>query len=222
MTNDYHLDFVGQVPSLKDRAYSSIKNAILTLNVKPGTALVETDLAREMGVSKTPVRDALLALEQEGFVIRVPFKGTYVTQISQTDLVEIFQLRAVLEGLAAHQATRLLSQKELDEIDYNLAGSEAALAQGDVALCSELGQTVHRAIIDKSENCRLVAITRNLDDHLRRFRAMSDRLSGRLDKSIREHRQILAALRQQDPEAAERAMRAHLFSVLEDLQASQG
>ncbi len=222
MSSAYRVEFVGEVPSLKDRAYTAIKNAILTLTLEPGSSLIETDLAQDLGISKTPVRDALLALEQEGFVTRVPFKGTYVTEITHTDLVEIFQLRAVLEGLAAHQSTLLFSQDELDQIETKLGESEAALAEGDLGLCSRLGQTIHAAIINQAENRRLVSITRNLDDHLRRFRAMSDQLTGRPHKSIREHRRILAALRQRDPDAAERAMRGHLFSVLDDLTAWRG
>ena len=217
MSASYQLDKVGGPVSLKDKAYSAIKDAILSVKLKPGTPLVETQLAEELGISKTPVRAALEELEREGFVTRILFKGTYVTEVTVKDLVEIFQLRAVLEGLATRLATPLFSPRELDQIDHNLTAAEAALAEGDLARCSELGKSLHDAIIDKADNQRLTLIIRNLDDHVQRFRAISDQISGRLNKSVKEHRQALGALRRRDPDAAAQAMCDHLYSVLQDL-----
>jgi DNA-binding GntR family transcriptional regulator len=217
MSISYQLDKVGGPVSLKDKAYTAIKDAILSVKLKPGTPLVETQLAEELGISKTPVRAALEELEREGFVTRILFKGTYVTEVTVKDLVEIFQLRAVLEGLAARIATPLFSPRELDQIARKLTAAETALAQGDLALCSELGKGLHDAIIDKADNLRLTLIIRNLDDHVQRFRAISDQISGRLNKSVKEHRRVLDALRHRDPDAAAQAMRDHLHSVLQDL-----
>lgn len=218
----YQLEKVGEPISLKDKAYAAIKDAILSLKLKPGTPLVETQLAEELGISKTPVRAALEELEREGFVTRILFKGTYVTEVTLRDLVEIFQLRAVLEGLAARLATPLFSPEELDHIEHNLTAAEAALAAGDLPLCSQLGKSLHDAIIDKTESQRLILIIRTLDDHVQRFRMLSDQIGGRLNKSVREHRRVLEALRRQDPIAAEQAMRDHLYSVLQDLSAPEG
>ena len=217
MSISYQLDKVGGPVSLKDKAYTAIKDAILSVKLKPGTPLVETQLAAELGISKTPVRAALEELEREGFVTRILFKGTYVTEVTLKDLVEIFQLRAVLEGLAVRLATPLFSPRELDHIDHNLTAAEAALAEGDLAYCSELGKSLHDAIIDKADSQRLTLIIRNLDDHVQRFRAISDQISGRLNKSVKEHRQVLEALRRRDPDAAAQAMHDHLHSVLQDL-----
>jgi DNA-binding GntR family transcriptional regulator len=217
MSISYQLDKVGGPVSLKDKAYTAIKDAILSVKLKPGTPLVETQLAEELGISKTPVRAALEELEREGFVTRILFKGTYVTEVTVKDLVEIFQLRAVLEGLAARIATPLFSPRELDRIAHKLTAAETALAQGDLALCSELGKSLHDVIIDKADSQRLTLIIRNLDDHVQRFRAISDQISGRLNKSVKEHRRILDALRRRDSDAAAQAMRDHLHSVLQDL-----
>jgi DNA-binding GntR family transcriptional regulator len=217
MSNAYPLKRVDALPSLKDQAYAAIKEAILSLKLEPGIPLVEKDLARHLGISRTPVRDALQELEREGFVARMSFKGTYVTDVTMQDTTEIFQLRAVLEGLAARVAAPLFSPSELSKIDENLTAAEAALAQGNLTLCSECGQRLHQAIIDKADNHRLAAIIHNLDDHLRRLRILSDRISGRLNTSVVEHRAVWHALCQRDPAAAEQAMRTHLFSVLEDL-----
>lgn len=217
MSTSYQLHKIGDSLSLKDKAYATIKEAILSLKLRPGTPLVETQLAEEMGISKTPVRAALEELEREGFVTRILFKGTYVTEVTVKDLVEIFQLRAVLEGLAARLATPLFSPQELDQIARNLTASEAALAEGNLVRCSKLGKSLHDAIIDKADNRRLTLIIRNLDDHVQRFRMLSDQIGGRLNKSVKEHRRVLEALRRRDPDGAEQAMRGHLHSVLQDL-----
>jgi len=220
MAGAFQLQRVDTAPSLKEKAYAAIKDAILSLRLEPGMPLVESELAEQLGISKTPVRDALQELEREGFVERVLFKGTYVTDVTIKDVEEVFQLRAVLEGLAASLAAPLFVDAELDEIAQTLTGAETALTERNLALCSQRGQRLHNAVIDKADNQRLALIIRNLDDHVQRFRALSDRISGRLNKSVVEHRRVLDAMYERDAAAAERAMRDHLFSVLTDLLAS--
>jgi GntR family transcriptional regulator, rspAB operon transcriptional repressor len=217
VADTYQLDRVDTVLSLKDKAYSAIKEAILSLRFEPGMPLVESDLAQQLGISKTPVRDALYVLEREGFVTRIPFKGTYVTEVTTTDIREIFQLRAILEGFAARLAAPLLTAGELEEMECRLQAAEAALAEGNQALCSSIGQGIHEALLDKAGNQRLTSITHNLDDHVQRLRVLSDRITGRLNKSVQEHRRVQDALYRRDPDAAEQAMRDHLLSVIQDL-----
>ncbi len=221
MAEAYKLERVDTSPSLKDKAYAVIKDAIVSVRLEPGTPLVEYELAQQLGISKTPVRDALQELEREGFVTRVFSKGTYVTEVTMEDMTEIFQLRAVLEGLAARLAVPLMTPEELDQIVANHAAAEAALADGNVSLCSQYGQKLHQAIISKADNQRLTLIIRNLDEHLKRLRVLSDRITGRLFTSMREHLAIVEALDRRDPMAAEQAMRDHLFSVLRDLSAPE-
>jgi DNA-binding GntR family transcriptional regulator len=213
----FQLHKVAEPVSLKDKAYDAIKSAILSLKLKPGAPLVESNLAQQLGISKTPVRDALLELEREGFVTKILFKGTYVTEVTLKDVREVFQVRAVLEGLAARLAAPLFSAEELEEAEQIITAAEAALAEGDIALCSEYGKRFHRLIINKADNQQLQPIILNLDDHLQRFRLLSDQINGRLNKSLKEHRKVLDALRRSDPTAAEEAMRGHLSSVLQDL-----
>jgi DNA-binding GntR family transcriptional regulator len=217
LSDSFHLEKVDTLSSLKDKAYSAIKEAILSLKLEPGTPLVENELAQQLGISKTPVRDALQELEREGFVMRVLFKGTFVTDVTMKSMTEVFQLRAVLEGLAVRLAAPLFTPQELDQIAADLTAAEAALSKGNLALCSKQGQKLHKAIINKVDNQRLTTIIHNLDDHVQRFRARSDRISGRLGKSVKEHRRVLDALYRKDVTAAEQAMRDHLFSVLQDL-----
>lgn len=207
--------------SLKDHAYLAIKRAILSLDLKPGDALVESELAEQLGISKTPVRTALHELEREGLVTRVLYKGTYVTEVTARDVREIFQLRAVLEGLAARLATPLLEEGELAQARELLQSMESALEMGDRAAASQYGAQFHYLILQGADNERLQFIWHNLDDHTKRFRLMSDQISGRLEKSVGEHWRILEALEQRNPDLAEQRLKAHLHSVLEEMSAEQ-
>jgi len=213
------LEKIAAPASLKDQAYLAIKRAILTLKLKPGEALVESDLASQLGISKTPVRTALHELEREGLVIKVLYKGTYVKEVTLRDVREIFQLRAVLEGLAARLAAPLLEESDLARARELLDSMDSALELGDRPLASQYGAQFHYLILQSADNERLQLIWHNLDDHTQRFRLMSDQISGRLEKSVREHRWILEALEQRDPDLAEARLKAHLFSVLEEMSA---
>lgn len=217
MDSSFRLSPVNEPLSLKDKVYEAIKDAILSLELEPGQALVESRLAEQLGVSKTPIRDALQELEREGFVTRIPYKGTYVAPVDAKDLEEVLQLRAALEGLAVRLAVPWLTAEEREAAEKLLDGAEAALARGDPDRCSTLGNEFHQLFMRRAENQRLVSILRNLDDHMQRFRRMSDQISGRLVKSQAEHRRVLEAVKQQDAELAEQAMRSHLHSVLQDL-----
>ncbi|HEX2979526.1 MAG TPA: GntR family transcriptional regulator [Anaerolineaceae bacterium] len=203
--------------SLNEQAYQAIKEAILNFRLKPGQDLVEADLARMLGMSKTPVRDALLQLEKEGLVTKVLFKGTYVSDITPKSLIEIFEIRAVLEGLAARLAAPNFTDSDAVVADAYITKQGQALRAGNLEKVSEYNRQFHEVIINLQDNEMLKPILRNLDDQLRRFRTLSTYQRGQADKSVNEHRKILDALRANDPEQAEQTMRSHLTSVLADM-----
>lgn len=203
--------------TLTGRAYAAIKQAILSLSLEPGTPLVEDELAVQLRISKTPVRDALLALERDGLVVRIPYKGTYVTEVTDQDAREIFELRAVLEGLAGRLATPSFTSDELDQAEAFLNAYDEALATGSLAEAITQGERFHSFVLDRASNQRLVGFLRTLDDQLHLLRILSSRSVERLNKSASEHRKILSALRQGAPELVEAALRDHHHSVLNDL-----
>jgi DNA-binding GntR family transcriptional regulator len=219
--NSTLLQKVSTPVSLKDQAYSAIKDAILSLKLKPGDPLVENELAEQLGISKTPVRTALQELEREGLVTKVLYKGTYVREITPRDVREIFQLRAVLEGLAARLAVPALEESDLARARESVRLMETALRAGDRSAASQSGARLHSLLLRKADNERLHLIWNNLDDQTERFRLMSDRISGRLEKSVGEHMGIVEALEQRDPQLAEQRLREHLHSVLEELSSEQ-
>jgi len=203
--------------SLKDHAYQRIKDAILNLQLKPGAPLVEADLAEQLGVSKTPVRDALLELRREGLVTKIPYSGTFVSEITVKDIREIIQIRAVLEGLAARLATPHLSDAALEYLGSLIDRELDAIEVDDTELAARLNSEFHEIILAQVENQRLVALAENFEDQLQRFRTLSSQLKGRLKKSAEEHRRVLLALCARDADRVEGLFREHLLSVLDDL-----
>ncbi len=203
--------------SLEKLAYEKIKQAILTFGFLPNQALVEADLAAQLGISKTPVRDALMQLEKEGLVTRVPFKGTYVADINNHDMAEIFAIRMVLEGLAIRLATTRLTEDDFEHLEALIEQHAAALERQDVTQAARLNSEYHSLIISRCGNERLIKMLSLLDDQLKRYRLLSIAQGLRTEKSVPEHRDILDALRARNAVRAEAAMKEHLQSAMSDL-----
>ncbi len=209
------------VSLLSDVAYDSIREAILDLRLKPGSALVETKLAEALNMSKTPIRQALKQLEQSGLVVATPYKGYFVSELTIHDAWEILQIRIVLEGLAAREACLQLTDNDLNELIQLIDDAEKAFERGDVERCAELGHAFHRYLVVKANNGRLSAMIDQLNDQFARVRLLSYRVPGRLTKSMNEHELVLEALQGRDPFGAEALMRSHLQNVYEDLEGDE-
>lgn len=208
---------LSEPPSLDKLAYEKIKQAILTFQFLPNQALVEGELAAQLGISKTPVRDALMRLEKEGLVTRVPYKGTYVSDINNQDMANIFQIRIVLEGLAVRLAVEALDEEDFSRMQVLITEHARAIHDRDVLATSRINSDFHNVIIQHCSNERLIQMLHNLDDHLKRYRLLSISQGMRSDKSVPEHQAILDAAQKRDADAAELAMKQHLFSAMEDL-----
>lgn len=211
--------FSGSGPiSLEQHAYNAIKVAIQCFHLKPGETLVENDLAGQLGTSKTPVREAFLRLEREGLIVKIPYRGYTVSEISLQAVEEIFAIRAVLEGLAARLAARDFSEQDLERVEEIINRHEKAASAGNLELASQSNRDFHELIRQRCGSRRLSLHLANLDDHLQRYRLLSNFQSGRLDKSVKEHRAVLEALCSRAVDAAEQAARMHIRSVAADLE----
>lgn len=203
--------------SLDKLAYERIKDAILSFDFMPNQALVEGELASQLRISKTPVRDALMRLEKEGLVIRIPFKGTYVSDISNQDMADIYEIRIALEGLAIRLATEFITDDDLQRLEKLMERHTEALAQRNVPKAMQINSEFHSLIINRCKNQRLVESLILLDDHLKRYRLLSIAQGLRLEKSVPEHRNIFEALKERNASKAETAMKEHLHSAMQDL-----
>ena len=202
---------------LGDRAYSAIRDAILHLELEPGAPLVESQLARALNASKTPVREALCRLEETGLVVSTPYRGFVVSELTLHDAWEILQIRAVLEGLAVREACEALTETDLEALAALLEEQRAYLEQGELDACAESGYAFHRILVEKAGNSRLCESIDRLNDQFHRVRLLSSHIPGRLPKSLVEHHEILEALRERDEALAERRMNDHLLAVYEDV-----
>jgi DNA-binding GntR family transcriptional regulator len=202
---------LGEKPKgLTEWAYELIKELILTLQVAPGTHLQIENLAEQMGISRTPVREALLRLEQEGLTHVVPRVGVFVTNINKDDLEDIYELRELLESRATEKAAEILTGDDLDHIDHLLEVSESAIEEGNIDKFLETEIAFHAILTEHARNRKLVAIMDSLRDLTYRWRILSLQSLENIQLSLNEHQNIAKALRQKDSVLAGKLMGDHI------------
>jgi DNA-binding GntR family transcriptional regulator len=206
-----------------DWVYEELKAAIVDLRLAPGDPLREATLAGQLGVSKTPIREALTRLEQEGLVETTSFKGAVVTGYSRQDLIEIYELRELLENVAARAAAESMSEADLARLSLISRESRKLKRSNDAAGLAALLSEFDDVVFDQVRNSRIRALLENLRAHLTRIGLLTAEIPGRIDASVDEHEKIVAAIVAHDPELAEQQMSQHIRSVRDDqLQALGG
>jgi DNA-binding GntR family transcriptional regulator len=191
-----------------------IRSRIISGELAPGELIPETALAEEFNVSRTPVREAFKVLQMEGLVHIRPRVGTFVHEPSRREIVEMFQIKESLEGLAASLMARRGSIPELDALQRNVDESDAAAAHGDSARYAELVAEFHWTLIRGADNSKLSETYTWLMNQLAYQRLVERTVADpkRLTESDREHHKVLEAIRQKDPYGAEMAMRDHVHA----------
>jgi DNA-binding GntR family transcriptional regulator len=206
-----------------DWVYEELKSAIVDLRLAPGDPLREATLAEQLGVSKTPIREALTRLEQEGLVETTSFKGAVVTGYSRQDLIEIYELRELLENAAARAAAESMTEADLARLSHISQESRKLKRSNDAAGLAALLSEFDDVVFDQVRNSRIRALLENLRAHLTRIGLLTAEIPGRIDASVDEHEKIVAAIVAHDPELAEQQMSQHIRSVRDDqLQALGG
>jgi DNA-binding GntR family transcriptional regulator len=201
---------------MTDRVYAELRQAIIDLKLLPGEALREVPLAEQLGVSKTPLREAFTRLEQEGLVETTSFKGAVVTGYSGSDLEEIYELRALLEGAAARAAAERANEETLGRLRDLVARSREVRDRGDLSTLATLLGEFDVVLYAQVTNARIAALIENLRAHLARIGKLTERIPGRVAASVEEHAAIVDAIVARDPDEAEHLMRVHIGSVLGD------
>lgn len=189
-----------------------LRELILGGEYGPGTALSEVKLAEHFDVSRTPVREALKQLQVEGLVEIRPRVGTFVRQITRREIVEMFELKEVLEGMAARLIARRSPAEQLTVLERNIRDSERALKAGNLDVYPPLVHEFHETLLLGADNRKLEAHYRSLMNQLAYHRMVLKTIAhpGRLAKSIAEHRQVAELIIEKDGVAAEVAMRSHV------------
>lgn len=195
---------------LRELVLDAIREAIINGTLKPRERLMEIQLAEELGVSRTPIREALRKLELEGFIVMVPRKGAYVADISFKDIADVFEIRAALEGLAAGLAAERITDEELEDMERLLAEKADAIARQDMEQLVSVDTLFHEAIYRASRNERLTNIINNLREQIQRYRSTSLAFPGRMKQSLEEHRNIVEAIQSRDTQLARQVAQEHI------------
>jgi DNA-binding GntR family transcriptional regulator len=194
---------------LREVVFETLRDAIIQGRLKPGERMMEIQLAEEMGVSRTPVREAIRKLELEGFIVTVPRKGAYVAGISVKDIVDVFEVRAALESLAAGLAAERIADQELEELERALVQIAEARG-GDLNAVVQTDTNFHEIIYRASRNQRLIQIITHLREQIQRFRTTSLSQPGRMKIALEEHRKIVEAISERNIELARALAREHI------------
>lgn len=198
---------------LGEIVYEALRDAIVNQAMKPGERLMETELAEEMGVSRTPVREAIRKLELEGYVVMIPRKGAYVSGLSIKDINEVFEIRGALEALAAGLAAQRATQDEIEEMQRNVYMEAAHWETNDLMLAIESDTKFHEQIYSASRNTRLLNMIKDLREQVQRFRTTTLAVPGRLKFALDEHRRVVEAIADRDVAAAQQAASEHIESA---------
>jgi DNA-binding GntR family transcriptional regulator len=193
----------------------------VSAELEPGRRLSENELAAWLGVSRTPVREALVRLRDERLVAIVPQLGTFVTLISPDALADAAFIREALECSAIRLATELATGRDLEELQANLAAQDRAEQTGDTEAFDRLDEALHRMLCELSGREIAWSLSRRANGHLDRVRRLSLPEPGYLAEMVSEHRAVVAAIADHDTDRAETALRHHLRMVLSSLPSIQ-
>ncbi len=187
---------------LREIVFEHLREAILTGKLEPGQRLMEVQLAEQLGVSRTPVREAIRKLELEALVVMIPRKGAYVADVSLKDIIEVLEIRAALEGLAASLAAERMSDDDLERLEVISYEFNASLESDNVEDMVEKDVAFHDLIFQSTNNQKLVQINNSLREQVYRFRVtyLSDVDTSK--KLVQEHEQIIDALLKRDSKLA--------------------
>ena len=207
--------------SLGGRVFQKIREDILNGIYKENDELRENTIGKELGVSRTPVREALRQLELEGLVTIIPNRGAYVTGISHKDIWDIYVIRSMLEGLCARWAVEHITDAQLDELEETILLSEFQMKKESgfsAEQIAALDGRFHSILYEASGSRILGHVLTDFHNYVQTARRSSVVSEDRARKSIREHRQILCAIRDRDEEMAEQLANEHIMHVMQNLK----
>ena len=202
--------------SLKDRVYEALKETIASMNIYEASGeprLDERQLSEDLGVSRTPVREAMARLEQEGLVRIVPRRGAFVARKTKTEILEMITVWAALESMAARLITERATDEEIASLRTLFATVEDNTSRADIDEYSGLNIRFHQAIIALSKSQLLATMTETLFIHMRSIRARTIGESDRAQRSIIDHMNMIKALEDRDADLAERLSREHTLGL---------
>jgi len=199
---------------LSQKVYRVLKTEIVKGFLEPGTKLFEDKIATQMGVSRTPVREAIQKLAAEGLIKIAPNQTLIVTEISLEDIQEVLQIRGVLEGLAARITAKKITRLEIDELEGIVTQMSLYITKKDLTSYCQVDDEFHNLILNLCGNKWIIQIRDNLGNFIYRFRIKSLSVPGRLKCSLEEHRKIMESLQKHNSEEADRLSQIHMENTV--------
>lgn len=200
-------------PLSVEQVCDRIRSAILSGELKPGSKLTEQDLAAEYEVSRTPIREAIRQLEVERLVSRTPFVGVTVTRLTPEEVIELLDIREVLEGLVARLAAQNMDSVHLQRLKKSLQQLTVAAKKGDVAVYLDHALAFRRALVECCRSASLADLVLAIENRLRLAGSRTAMLPGRMEAAIREHEALLDAVARGDAKDAERLNRERIQHI---------
>ena len=208
---------VNEYLPLRDVVFNTLRQAIITGEFAPGERLMEISLANRLGVSRTPVREAIRKLELEGLVIMIPRKGAQVAKITEKNLRDVIEIRTVLEEFATVLACEQINQDGISELRQAHEDFVLAVEKGDLLDIVDKDEIFHNTIFGATNNDRLITIINNLREQFYRYRMEYVKDIRQRSNLVEEHRKLLDAISNRDSVRAKELMRTHLLNQQQEV-----
>ena len=209
MTSDFSVNMNEYLP-LRDVVFNTLRQAILKGELKPGERLMEIALAERLGVSRTPIREAMRKLEQEGLVVMIPRRGAQVANITEKDLNDVLEVRIALENVAIEKACARMTEEEMRRLWLAAKEFEHTIAEGNLVKLAEADVAFHEVIYQASDNKRLIQVLNNMREQIYRYRVEYLKDENAYPTLIQEHRKILELLDKHEKEKVIEVMKVHV------------
>ena len=195
---------------LRDVVFKTLRQGILTGELKPGERLMEIHLANKLGVSRTPIREAIRKLELEGLVTMIPRRGAEVAQITEKSMKDVLEVRKVLDDLSVELACERITEEEKEMLKNACVDFEEAVKTGDFAKIAKTDVAFHDIIVTATRNIRLSQMVNNLAEQMYRYRFEYIKDSSQHERLVREHEEICQGILAGDKKRALEAIEAHI------------
>ena len=219
MTSEFSVNMNEYLP-LRDVVFNTLRQAILKGELKPGERLMEIALAERLGVSRTPIREAMRKLEQEGLVVMIPRRGAQVANITENDVLEV---RIALENVAIEKACARMSEEEMSRLWLAAKEFEHTITEGNLVKLAEADVAFHEIIYQASDNKRLIQVLNNMREQIYRYRVEYLKEGETRDLLVKEHEELTRAIKERDVERAKQLSFQHIenqrMAILRSIEA---
>jgi len=211
---DKYIENINELP-LRDVVFRTLRRQILMGELKPGERLMEVKLTKKLGVSRTPIREAIHMLEIEGLAITVPRRGASVAEITEKDLQDVLEVRCALEELAVELACTRITEEELFGLKEAAKNFETATKSGNITDMAEKDVNFHNIIFHSTKNKRLMQMVGNLSERMYRYRLEYLKNAGMHERLCEEHEKIIKCLEENKIEEARSSIKEHITNQVE-------